>query len=167
MRNILLAACGIICLTLPAYAETASPNNQAVCAALTLNRIAPIVAQYPNGGAPLANAIATAVEGDPTLARDAAAISSKVTQDQKLALAAGLAQAAAFLKRKNNATGLSQIQQALLCADGLTRSAFNAASASLFADQNGQGDGNNGGGNTGGAFSPSGATAGVGGSVVD
>jgi hypothetical protein len=173
MRNLLIAACGVLCLTLPAAAETTSPtpaaSPTAVCAALTLNRMAPIVAQYPNGGAALANAVAKAVEEDPTMARDAAAITNKVTQDQKLAIAAGLAQAAAFFKKNNKTSGLEAIQQALPCADGLTRSAFNAASSSLFADQNGQG-GDGGQGNAqgvGGAFAPASAAGGVGGSVVD
>jgi hypothetical protein len=171
MRKILIALCGILALTAPAFAQAsppATPISPAVCAALTLNRLAALVAQYPNGGATLANAIATAVEADPTLARDAAALTNKVTQDQKLAIAAGLAQAAAFFKRNNNATGLEKIQAALPCADGLTRSAFAAASASLFADQNGD-NGQGGGPNPGGAggFSPGTGPGGIGGSVVD
>jgi hypothetical protein len=181
MRKILFAVLGVLCLTAPAPAQTppapkpkppasgtpSTPSSSStVCAALTLNRMAPIVAQYPTGGAGLANAVAEAIEKDPTMARDAAAITSKVTQDQKLAIAAGMAQAAAFFKKNNNATGLEAIQAALPCADGLTRSAFLAASSSLFADQNGQ-DGSNTGPNTGGAFAPSGGAGGVGGSVVD
>src|SRR5436309_1714460 len=91
MRKLFLIGCVILLMVgapLRASGQTISASAQA--------KIAAILAQFPNGGPGLSDAIATAVEEDPSLAAAAVAAALTATPAQQQAMGFGLAAAAAF-----------------------------------------------------------------------
>jgi hypothetical protein len=86
-----------------------------------------ILAQFPNGGDQLSDAIASAVEQDPGLSQAVveAALTANSTQQQ--ALGTGLANAAVFFANSGTSTAIQAqeaIQAAMANAPGLTQTAF-------------------------------------------
>jgi hypothetical protein len=119
----------LVCAPGLASAQTASPQDQ----------IAAIIAQFPDGGQPLADAIAAAVEANPSLAsavtQAAIAATSPAVQT---ALGGGLAEAAVFFANSSSPDAKAaqeQIQAAIAAAPAATLSAFNAGggAAALLA----------------------------------
>src|SRR5947208_10014702 len=91
MRRLLLASCIIFfaaATPLSASAQVVNTTAQA--------KIAAILTQFPDGGTGLSDAIALAVEADPSLAPAAVAAANIATPAQQQAIGAGLAIAATF-----------------------------------------------------------------------
>ena len=100
MRRLFLASCVILLMIgapLSASAQAVSAQAQATIAAL--------LAQYPDGGTGLSNAIAAAVEADPSLAVAAVAAAATATPAQQQAIGFGLAAAATFFANAASGSG--------------------------------------------------------------
>jgi len=123
MRRLFLVSCVIFLMIgapLVVSAQTVTAAAQA--------KIAAILAQYPDGGPGLSDAIAAAVEADPSLAQAGVAAAASATRAQQQAIGAGLAAAAIFFANAgaSGAAGLQQIQAAMASAPSATLAAFNA-----------------------------------------
>ena len=128
MRRLFLFGCVLVLavgVSLSASGQTVSPSAQA--------KIAAILAQFPDGGSGLADAIATAVEEDPSLAAAAVAAAANATPAQQQAMGYGLAAAAAFFASQAAAGGADadaardaeqQILTAMALAPPMTQVAF-------------------------------------------
>lgn len=110
-------------------------------------KIAAIIAQYPDGGQPLADAIAAAVEANPSLAGAVTQAALTANSAVQTALGGGLAEAAVFFANSNspNAQAAQQQIQAAIAsvpASSNTVTAFNtgggaAALLSLLGSSSG------------------------------
>ena len=104
MRRFFLASCAVL-LTLGA--TIAAPTG-AVAQTVTAQQqaqVAAILAQFPNGGTGLSDAIAAAVEADPSLAQAVVTAAANATPAQQQAIGFGLAAAAAFFAAQAGGTG--------------------------------------------------------------
>jgi hypothetical protein len=105
MRRLVLAGLFVLfALGAPPVAEAQSPTPAQIAT------IRAIMSQYPDGGPQLQQAIAAALEADPTLAAAVqVAQTANVAQQQGIGL--GLAEAAAVLGSNGTAAGLAAAQQ--------------------------------------------------------
>jgi len=89
-----------------------------------------ILAEFPDGGQALSDAIASAVEEDPALASAVVEVALTANPEQQQALGAGLAGAASFFADKTSPDAnqaQQEIQAAMTGAPGLTQTAFTNA----------------------------------------
>lgn len=92
-------------------------------------RVLALLAQYPEGGPGLRNAVARALRADPDLAQDVAAASHEANLRQRRAIGAGLADALDYFRRQNSATASEaqkKIERARSCCDPETIAAMNS-----------------------------------------
>ena len=123
MRKMFLVGYVILFTVAAPFAASAQTDAQAQAT------IAAILAQFPNGGPGLADAIAQAVEADPSLAQAAVAAAQTANPAQQAAIGSGLAQAAIFFANAGTSEAAAagqQIQTALASAPAGTLTAFNA-----------------------------------------
>jgi hypothetical protein len=98
--------------------------------------VASLLARYPAGGPALRAAIAAAVEADPDVADTAVLLALKANAAQKLAIGAGLADAANFYAKGGSSESklaAAQIRTAMAAADAGTRAGFLMADAPTLA----------------------------------
>jgi len=135
MRKLFLASCVALLLFGAPHGALAQTTNARAQAA-----IAAILAQYAEDGSGLSNALAIAVEGDPSLAAAAVAAAGGASAAQQRAIGFGLATAATYFANLAAAGGtgadtaaaaLQQIADAMTSAPGLTQTAFAQAGGSL------------------------------------
>lgn len=123
MRRMLMA--GLIVLFAfgtPAVADAQSTNPPG------LAQVQAILASYPNGGPGLQQAIAAAVEANPSLAAAVAFAAQSATVLQQQAMGLGLAEAAADLRQSGNIAAVQQIQQAAASGPPALQASFSIAS---------------------------------------
>lgn len=109
MRRFFLAASLVLSFlaAMPsAYAQQAPTQAQ-------LNQAQAILAQYPNGGTALQDAIAAAVEQDPALASAFASAAANATPAIQASIGTGLAQAANFFANQGTSSGTSNAETVL------------------------------------------------------
>jgi hypothetical protein len=122
MRQLLLRTCVVLCIVgTPslALAAVTSAQQQAVAA---------ILGQFPDGGQGLADAIAKAIETDPSLADAVVAAALTATPAQQHAIGSGLAAAATFFADSDTAAARAaqqQLQAAMANAPRVTLTTFN------------------------------------------
>ena len=124
MRKLLLRAALVLCVFgMPSLAVAAvTPAQQQAVAA--------ILVQFPDGGQGLADAIAQAVETDPSLADAVVAVALTATPAQQQAIGGGLGAAAAFFANSDTAAARAaqqQLQAAMVNAPTVTLTRFNFA----------------------------------------
>ena len=125
MRKLLLRAAFVLCVfgtpSLAVAAVTPAQQQQAVVA---------ILVQFPDGGQGLADAIAQAIETDPSLADAIVAVALTATPAQQQAIGGGLAAAATFFANSDTAAARAaqqQLQAAMVNAPTVTLTRFNFA----------------------------------------
>ncbi|HVA12852.1 MAG TPA: hypothetical protein VNF99_06365 [Stellaceae bacterium] len=109
MRSYFLAAfmfLGLFAIVSPASAQPISGQAQ----------IQALLAQYPNGGAGLTAAITAAVEANPALAADVAAVALNANPAQQEAMGTGLADAANFFGSQGTVAGNAARDEILTAA---------------------------------------------------
>lgn len=95
-----------------------------------LAQIQAIVASYPNGGSDLQQAIAAAVEANPSWAAAVALVAQSATVTQQQAMGLGLSEAASTLQQTGTADGIAAaqlIQQAVASGPPALQAAFSIA----------------------------------------
>ena len=132
MRAILLRTIVVLALGAPMVLASApaGATTEAVGTAFQRQAIANLLAQYPDGGQALADAIAQAVEADPSLARVTAAAALSAPPAQQQAIGMGLAEAALFFANGNSVRAQEaqqQIQAAIALAPTGALTAFNTS----------------------------------------
>ncbi|HEX3884317.1 MAG TPA: hypothetical protein VHW66_16795 [Stellaceae bacterium] len=93
------------------------------------SQIAAIIAQYPDGGQALSDAVAAAVEANPSLAAAVTQLALTATATVQTALGGGLAEAAVFFASSsspNAQAAQQQIQAAIASAPASIVTAFNS-----------------------------------------
>jgi len=126
MRALFLRAFVALCVLSVPIAVISAPANAQNQQQAT---IAAILAQYPDGGQGLADAIAAAVEADPSLAQAAVTAALTANPAQQQAIGTGLAEAATFFANSSSPgarTAQQQLQAAMASAPASTLTAFNA-----------------------------------------
>jgi hypothetical protein len=94
MRKILLVLCaGLIAMGGTSLANAGTFNAKGQFIGTVSPQIAALFREFPAGGPGLADAIARAAEANPSLTNDVLFVARSASRDQKLAVAAGLAQA--------------------------------------------------------------------------
>jgi hypothetical protein len=130
MRRFLLSTCLLFCIIGIPAPVSAQDNDTAARA-----KIAAILGQFPDGEQGLADAIAEAVEVDPSLARLVVQAALTATPAQQSAIGAGLAEAAAFFAHSDTASARAaqeQIAAAMATAPVATLTAYGGGAASLM-----------------------------------
>ena len=121
MRTYVLMGCAVACLLgLPSPAPAGSFNTLGLFVGSVSLQISALLSQFPAGGPGLRAAIASVVEGNPSLADDAVFAARGANPRQKEAIGAGLADAANFFaKIASNAArdAARRIATALTSAD--------------------------------------------------
>lgn len=127
MRRILMAGLIVLfALGTPAVADAQSPNMPG------LAQVQAIVASYPDGGPGLQQAIAAAVEANPSWAAAVAFMAQSANLLQQQAMGLGLAEAAAVFENSGTPQGIAaaqQIQQAAASGPPALQAAFSLASS--------------------------------------
>jgi hypothetical protein len=134
MRKLFLVGCII-------YFAVAMPLTAAeTVSAEAKTKVAAILVQFPDGGAGLSDAIAAAVEADPSLTRAVVAAALSATAAQQQAIGAGLAAAAMAFDEASTGTGADaeaarkaqqEIQTAMASAPTLAQTGFAAYSVAF------------------------------------
>jgi hypothetical protein len=130
MRQAIIRAClALIVFVMPIWADAASTSNGSNKAVTAAERaqVAAILAQFPNGGSELADAIAKALEADPTLANAVVEAALTATPAQQQAIGGGLALAVAFFAKSDTEKARKaqhEIQAAMAGAPAGTLGAF-------------------------------------------
>lgn len=144
MRKFLVVAAAVAITVATAFSAVGqSPNaqppqafeRQRLCLARARPQVLALMAQYPEGGAGLRNAVARAVQVDPEVAQDWAAASREANPSQRRAIGAGLADALDYFRRANSSAARDaqrKIERALRCGAPETIAAANAQLLSAF-----------------------------------
>jgi hypothetical protein len=142
MRKLLLAGCAVLwALSVPSLAVAGTFNSDGQFVGTISPAVTAIVAQYPDGGPALVEAIATLATAAPSLSDDLVQVAlTSGNDDVKQAIGTGLARAAAVLSRSGNSGGASAILAALRFADSVTTAAFSFARSESVARQGSSGD---------------------------
>lgn len=130
MRMFLLRTCLVLFVVGISAPVSAQDSDTAARA-----KIAAILAQFPDGEQGLADAIAQAVEADPSLASLVVQAALTAKPAQQSAIGAGLAEAAAFFADSDTASARAaqeQIAAAMATAPVATLTAYGGGAASLM-----------------------------------
>jgi hypothetical protein len=99
MRKVLLAACAIACLGVPAPASAGSYNAQGQFVGAISPGVLALLRQFPQGGPGLRAAVARLLEVNPALADDVVAAARRGNHAQKEAMGEGLADASLYFAK--------------------------------------------------------------------
>lgn len=144
MRKLILAAClglGVIAMSPASFAQQGAPQiTQAM-----RDQVSALLAQYPDGGAPLAAAITAAVEANPALAYAIASAAFSATPAQQTAMGTGLADAANYFANLNTGNGTNDANEIVAAIATGPAVMIAAADAEISPTAGGGGGGTAGG----------------------